>query len=181
MSQSERLGMDAAIARARAYYGSETDPLSLFGRLKEGYGLRDTAIQNALNARGMWRSGETGFGLNQSRLTYLRDELDYRMKLEDYINGLLATFAKSEQERQMSLIDWAWRLAQAQAASGTGGSGGGGHGGGGGGGGGGGTTAPPQSGTAPAAASTFVPYALQLARGTFGGGGGTAGAGYQPL
>lgn len=115
MSQSERLAMEAGIARQKAYYGTPDEPLSLFGRLKGGYDIRNRDVQNILNAHGMWRSGETGYQLGQSTLKYTTDALDMAMRLQDYINGLQGNFARSESERRLSLIDWAWKLAQAQA------------------------------------------------------------------
>lgn len=119
MSDSERLAMEAGIARQTGYYGTETDPMSLFGRLKGQYVIRDRDVQNVINAHNLWRSGETGYQLGQSRLKYLTDQLDMRMRLEDYVNGLKASFAKSEADRRLSLIQWAWQLAQASAAGGA--------------------------------------------------------------
>jgi hypothetical protein len=85
-----------------AYYGSDTDPLSLLGRVYTAYQDRNRQIANTLGGHGMINSGETKFQGDKSTLLYQQQEYDAKFKLEQYIQGLNDAFKDAERQRKIN-------------------------------------------------------------------------------
>ncbi len=127
--------MNANIARMQGYYGNDNDPLTILGRVYQAYQDRNRYIANTLTGHGMINSGETGFQGSRATLDYQRQELDARMKLQDYIDGLTQAFKQAERQRKFNEMQASWNAIQYyldhnQPIPGAGGTGGGGGGGG---------------------------------------------------
>lgn len=152
---AETAAAQQRIAALKAHYGAEEslDPLTLFGRLAEAYGLEQKLIPAALAARGLFRSGSTAAQLNRARVAYLQRRYDLSRQLAELIAGIEAGLAAGIFARKQALIQAAWNAAIAYATGSYpgGGGGGGGSGGGttGGPSGGGGTTASAPTGVYP--------------------------------
>src|SRR5262245_50296387 len=101
-SQEEQAWMRAQIHRQQGYYGSESDPLSVFGRIGESYQDALRNVNYNLASRGMIFSGELGAQNNRARLGYERQKLDANMRLQDYIEGLKKGFADAERARKQN-------------------------------------------------------------------------------
>jgi hypothetical protein len=110
MSGQDKATMNQRIAAMNSYYGSDSDPLSILGRVYQSYQDRNRVIANTLTGHGMINSGETGFQGARATLAYQQQELDARMKLQQYIQGLQDAFQTAERNRQ--LTEW---QASAQA------------------------------------------------------------------
>jgi hypothetical protein len=127
MNEEEARNVKMRIAQAMAYYGSPDDPLSLFGRLAEAFGLEQKAIPAQLAARGLFRSGTTAYRLNRSRLDYQRRQLDLNRQLSEFVQALRFQLAQNIMMREAQLVQAAWNAALQMALTGAvGGSSGGG-------------------------------------------------------
>src|SRR5262249_3963789 len=65
-SQEEKAWMEADIKRQQQYYGSASDPLSVFGRIETGYQDQLRNITNMLAAHGTIFSGDLGVRNNRA-------------------------------------------------------------------------------------------------------------------
>ena len=74
--------------------------LSVLARLKQAADDARRGLVNNLAARGMTRSGETGWGLGRQQLASDQNQYDARSRLLDYFSGLQAAFLQTERERQ---------------------------------------------------------------------------------
>ncbi len=104
--------MNANIARMTGYYGNDNDPLTILGRVYQAYQDRNRYIANTLTGHGMINSGETGFQGSRATLDYQRQELDARMKLQDYIDGLTQAFKQAERQRKFNEMQASWNAIQ---------------------------------------------------------------------
>jgi hypothetical protein len=100
--------MNQQIAEMNAYYGSDSDPLSLLGRVYQAYQDRNRVIANTLTGHGMINSGETGFQGARATLAYQQQELDARFKLQQYIEGLHLGYANAQRQRAMNEMSAQW-------------------------------------------------------------------------
>lgn len=100
------------ISRMQQYYGSDSDPLSVLGRIRSALEDQNRYIANTLAAHGMINSGETGFQADRAQLAYARAEYDARLKLQDYIDGLTQALQQSERNRKFNEIQAAWQAVQ---------------------------------------------------------------------
>ena len=80
--------------------------LSTVARLNEAHSDAIEGIRNALAARGILSSGETGYQLGREDTAYGRSQSDARNQLLDYVAGLQSAFDEAERQQQ-------WALAQA--------------------------------------------------------------------
>ena len=99
MNNQDQSTMNARIAQMKQYYGSDTDPLSLLGRVYQSYQDRLRTVANTLAGQGMIASGETGWQGARANLAYQQNELDARMRLQQYIQGLQDAFTQAQQNR----------------------------------------------------------------------------------
>jgi hypothetical protein len=113
MSGQDQATMNQRIAAMKSYYGSDTDPLSVLGRVYQAYQDQNRSIANTLTAHGMLNSGETGFQGARATLAYQQNELDSRMKLQQYIQGLQDAFQTAERNRQLG----EWQASSAAIAN----------------------------------------------------------------
>jgi hypothetical protein len=98
-SAGDLASLNKKMAQMKAYYGSDTDPLSLYGRIYQSYQDRNRQYANTLAGHGMIGSGETGFEAARSTLQYQQQEYDAQFKLQQYIQGLHDAFRAAEQQR----------------------------------------------------------------------------------
>jgi hypothetical protein len=94
--------MNANIASMQAYYGSDSNPLSVLGRIYQGLQDRNRTISNTLTGHGMINSGETGFQGARATLAYQQQEYDAQFKLQQYISGLQQAFANAERQQKFN-------------------------------------------------------------------------------
>jgi len=92
--------------------------LSILARLTEAAQTAKRRSINALGARGMFRSGETGFALNKLALDETRGRADATSQLLDYLAGIQAAWAASERARKLREQEAAEEAA-GRAAEGT--------------------------------------------------------------
>lgn len=104
-SASDLATMNSRISRMNAYYGSDSDPLSILGRIYDAYQQRNMYIANTLTGHGMINSGETGYQAKRATLDYQRAELDARTKLAEYTDGLQQGYNQAMQQRQLNEIN----------------------------------------------------------------------------
>ena len=91
--------MNARIAQMQGYYGSDSDPLSILGRVFQAYQDRNRLIANTLAGHGMIDSGETGWQGARATLAYQQQELDARMKLQQFIQGLQDAYNAAQRQQ----------------------------------------------------------------------------------
>lgn len=103
-SAGDLASLNKKVSQMQAYYGSDTDPLSLLGRVYQSYQDRNRTIANTLGAHGMINSGETGFQAARATLAYQQQEYDAKFKLDQYIQGLHDALNASQQARQQNEI-----------------------------------------------------------------------------
>src|SRR5262245_13838957 len=101
-SQEEKAWMEADIKRQQAYYGSASDPLSVFGRIQTSYEDALRNVTNMLAAHGTIFSGDLGVRNNRARLEMEQGRLDATMRLQDYITGQQRGFAAAEKQRKFN-------------------------------------------------------------------------------
>ena len=101
-SEEERAQMNQQIHRQQRYYGSPTDPLSVFGRIETGYQDQLRNVTNMLAAHGTIFSGDLGARNNRARLEMEQSRLDANMRLQDYVEGLQRGFTQAERQRKFS-------------------------------------------------------------------------------
>lgn len=104
--------MNARIAQMQGYYGSDNDPLSILGRIFQAYKDRNMYIANTLAGHGMIQSGETGWQAARATLAYQQQELDARMKLEQYIQGLQDAYNAAQRQRKFNEMQASWQAVQ---------------------------------------------------------------------
>lgn len=104
--------MNAHISQMQGYYGSDSDPLSVLGRIYQAYQDKNMYIANTLAGHGMINSGETGWQASRATLAYQQQELDARMKLQDYIQGLQDAFKLAERNRKFNEMQAGWTAVQ---------------------------------------------------------------------
>jgi hypothetical protein len=99
------------MATMRAYYGDDSNPLTVLGRIYDTYqqNLRSTA--GSLAAHGMLNSGQTGFMHGRIDLGYQQQEFDAKFKLQQYIQGVHDSLRANARQRAMNEL-----TAQQQAA-----------------------------------------------------------------
>lgn len=111
-SSEDLASMNAKIARMQGYYGSDNDPLSILGRVFQAYKDRNMYIANTLAGHGMINSGETGWQASRATLAYQQQELDARMKLQDYIEGLQDAFRAAQRQQKFNEMQAGWAAVQ---------------------------------------------------------------------
>src|SRR5262245_31615799 len=99
-SQTDKAWMHDQLNKLKSYYGSESDPISVFGRIKQSLEDRKLAIGNQLAGHGMLFSGETGYQGNKARLAYLQQEFDAQRQMQQAMDDLARNFAMAEQQRK---------------------------------------------------------------------------------
>lgn len=75
--------------------------LSTTARLSKAHSDAVRQIQNYLGARGMARSGETGYQLENEDQNFAQGSYDSVQKLLDYLAGVQSAFTQGEQQRLM--------------------------------------------------------------------------------
>lgn len=85
--------------------------LSISSRLGTAHQDAVNQIRNTLAARGLLRSGETGYQLGREQTAYTQSQYDSRQKILDYLAGIQSAFQTAEQQRQ-----WALAMQAAQSA-----------------------------------------------------------------
>jgi hypothetical protein len=85
--------------------------LSVQARLGQAHTDAVSQIRNSLAARGLLRSGATGYQLGREQTNYTRSQYDARQQVLDYLSGIQSAFAQAEQQRQ-----WALAMAAMQSA-----------------------------------------------------------------
>jgi len=90
---------------------AHNNPFSTVSRLSQAHTDAIRTITNALAARGMLRSGETGFQLGNETRNYGTGQYDARQKLLDYLSGIQSAFISAAQARQSALTNFLtnWR------------------------------------------------------------------------
>jgi hypothetical protein len=89
--------------------------LSTTARIGKAHSDAVRQIQNALTARGLARSGETGYQLDQENQNYAIGTNDATGKLLDYLAGVQAAFTQGEADRANAKNAAAAQSAQTQA------------------------------------------------------------------
>lgn len=79
-----------------------TAGLSTVARLQQADQDAVRGINNSLAARGMFRSGETGFQLGRENQNYTQAQYDATQKLVDYLSGVQSAYTQAEQARQQA-------------------------------------------------------------------------------
>jgi hypothetical protein len=100
------------MSQMKAYYGSDSDPLSLFGRIYQSYKDRNLQIANTLTGHGMINSGETKYQGDRATLAYQQQEYDAKFKLQQYVQGLHDSLRAAERARQLSEMQAGWQSVQ---------------------------------------------------------------------
>lgn len=100
--------MNANIATMKAYYGSNSNPLSILGRIYQGLQDRNMQISNTLTGHGMINSGETGFQGAKATLAYQQQEYDAQFKLQQYISGLQQAFDAAQRNQKFQEMQAGW-------------------------------------------------------------------------
>lgn len=74
--------------------------LSTLARLDEANTQAIRGITNTLAARGIFRSGETGYQMGQEQKDYSRAQYDSAQKLLDYLSGVQSAFVQAQRANQ---------------------------------------------------------------------------------
>lgn len=77
-----------------------TSGMSIWARLLDAAKIQSRDVVNAVGARGMFRSGETAYGLGRADLAANQGKYDAIKGLNDYIAGVQAAWAQAERLRQ---------------------------------------------------------------------------------
>lgn len=93
-----------------------TAGLSTTARLQQQDVQAQRSINNALAARDMAYSGETGFQLGREQQQYTQAQYDARQRLLDALLGYETNYAAAEQARQQALLQAAQQAYQNQLA-----------------------------------------------------------------
>ena len=80
-----------------------TAGLSTQARLSQANTDAIRRIKAVLGARGLFRSGETGYQLGREQTDYTRAQYDARQKLVDYLAGVQSALVQAERARQAAL------------------------------------------------------------------------------
>lgn len=130
---ADQLGLSAD---ALGYLKSDVDPrtaefaaqneaqgLSRHARLEKANQANIDAIRNQLAARGMYQSGELGYGLTENAQQYKQAATDAEKNVLGTIEDISNRFASSDQQRKRDLanagVDAAGRVQTATGSSGT--------------------------------------------------------------
>ena len=109
-----------------------TAGLSILARLIDAAKQADKRTVDVLGARGMFRSGDTGYLLGRNQLSANQARYDATNKFLDFIMGIQAAYVAAERQRQALLLqeqkDAAGRAGTGGGTGGAGGTGGGGAG-----------------------------------------------------
>lgn len=81
--------------------------LSTVARLLDWNSQQQRSIKNQLAAKGVYRSGETGYQLGQQQTRYTQNEYDAYQQLVDYLAGAQTAFVQAENARQRALLEYA--------------------------------------------------------------------------
>ena len=73
--------------------------LSIWARLQDALSQTQKRVVDSLGARGMFRSGETGYGLGRAQLQADQERSDAMMRTLDYLAGVQSAFTQSERQR----------------------------------------------------------------------------------
>ena len=76
---------------------------SILARLNADNTKTIQGIKNALAARGLYRSGETGYQLGQQNQNYTNSQFDANKSLLDVLSGAQGQYVSAEQARQQAL------------------------------------------------------------------------------
>lgn len=103
---------------------------SIYARLQQAHTDAIRNIKNALAARGMLGSGETGWQLGKEDQSYKNNSFDAQNSLLDNVLGAITSYTQAGRQEQQMLIDalQAAAMRQMQMYQGGGGGGGGGAG-----------------------------------------------------
>ena len=91
-----------------------TAGLSTLARLQKAVSDARRGSINSLAARGMLRSGETGFQLGEIGLAGKQQEFDARRSVMDYLSNVQSQYAQAESARKMQLMQAQFDAAQRQ-------------------------------------------------------------------
>lgn len=73
--------------------------VSVLSKLQQAQDDRQRGLENDLAARGIFRSGERGFGTEQNEEQRGREQFDESQRLNQYLTGLSMAFAQAENQR----------------------------------------------------------------------------------
>ena len=110
----------------RALAQKNTDEgLSLMARLQHEHERVQRQVQDTLAARGIFRSGETGYQMGEQGLKYKQALTDAEKSVMDHINEIIGTFVTNERDRRnmvaQAIFSSMNRAGQSQPAAGGGG------------------------------------------------------------
>ena len=114
--------LDPATVQALAHQ-NDVAGTSTQSRLDAANTLATRGIKNALNARGLLNSGETGYQLGQQQQSYTQAQYDARQKLTDYMTQYQQGYLTGQQQLNQSLSTAASSAADRQYANNTGSAG----------------------------------------------------------
>ncbi|HEY5987785.1 MAG TPA: hypothetical protein VIV12_15630, partial [Streptosporangiaceae bacterium] len=86
--------------------------LSITARVNQAHQDAIRQLTNTLAARGLLRSGETGYQTGREHLAYGTAQYDARQKVLDYLSGIQSAYDQAQQQRQWALAQAAMQAAQ---------------------------------------------------------------------
>lgn len=115
-------GLDPATIQKLAQ-ANDTAGTSTEAQLEQANTTAVRGIKNALNARGLLNSGETGYQLGQQQQSYTQAQYDARQKLTDYMTQYQQGYLTAQQQIQQQLASSASSAADRQYANNQGSAG----------------------------------------------------------
>lgn len=109
------LGTDIDDRTRRLAAENEAQGLSMHSRLGKANTDNISAIRNALAARGMYESGELGYGLTENAQSYKQASTDAERQVLGTIEEVSGRFVQSERERTRAVADAMMAAAQRAA------------------------------------------------------------------
>ncbi|HEY5990915.1 MAG TPA: hypothetical protein VIV12_31645 [Streptosporangiaceae bacterium] len=86
--------------------------LSITARVNQAHLDAIRQLTNTLAARGLLRSGETGYQTGREQQAYGTAQYDARQKVLDYLSGIQSAYDQAQQQRQWALAQAAMSAAQ---------------------------------------------------------------------